>query len=325
MGRTLNVSILQMPRTPERTLADNLSYIRTAVDRLMKSCVRPELVVGVEMGITTTPQHIPGPATEFLGAIAKKHGIYLVPGTMPKISSDLPEGQYYNACPVFGPDGSLLTVCRKKVPVRPIEKSAPDKSGDYCTFRIPEKDLTVGVLVCYDQFFPEIPRTLTLMGSELILCPAGDPIEFRYIPDIIPRCRALENEVYYIWTNSIGRGAGTQCGRSVIVDPEGMIVDQCGNAEATLSAVLDLDFVRRKRQGGKDQHLSSMQHFQVEYPFAGRLNEAPVFQGILPLTQNADEWAARQKELGAGTFDYETPDPEDSDRLLDQLFAEATE
>lgn len=318
MNRNLNVSIIQMPRAD---LAANLLYLRNSVDSLMAGYVKPELIVGVEMGISMVPQTIPGPATDFLGAIAKKHGIYFIPGTMAESAPELPDGGFYNSCPVFGPDGTLLTVCRKKVPVRPCEGSCPDESNNYCLFHIPEKDITAGVLVCYDQFFPEIPRTLALMGAELIICPSGDPIEFRHIPDILPRARALENELYYIWTCGTGQGlGGTSCGRSVVIDPEGLVVDRCGNVPARLTCTLDLDFVRRKRLCGKDQHLNSLRHFHVAYPFADKLDLAPVYKNMPGLTDNPAAYTERLKEMGVAPFTHELPEPSDSDRLLDELY-----
>lgn len=200
-NRKLNVSIVQMPILDT---AESLDYLRTAVDILMEEEVlRPELVVGVEYGLGFIPQRTDSEFIEYLGSIAKKHHIYFIPGTFMELSDDLPEGETYNTCPVFGPDDQLIEVYRKKAPYYPVEASAPSTSPDYCIFDIEEKGFTVGVQICYDQFFPEISRTLALEGAELIVCPFYDPAEFDYIPDAIPRCRALENELFYIWTNGV--------------------------------------------------------------------------------------------------------------------------
>lgn len=298
MNRKLNVSIIQSPMNPDTAMS--LSYLKEQVDRLMTGYVKPELIIGVEHGLGRGIHRIPGTVTEYLGEIAKEYGIYFIPGTM---SEEAEEGGFYNTCPVFAPDGSLLRAYRKKVPFRPGEPSLPSEDDEYCIFKIPEKDITVGVLICYDQFFPEIARTLALEGAELIVCPALDPMEYDYICDILPRARALENELFYIWTCGTGNTpSGTCCGHSTIVNPEGAVVYKCGSTPMVYTAVLDFEEVSRKRLYGRDQHLNSLRRFQVKYPYAGRLEEAPVYRDMPGLTCNPGEYLARSAELGISTI-----------------------
>lgn len=300
MNRHLNVSLLQMPVLPPK---EALRHISQAVDTLMQNYVRPELVVGAEFGLSVKPDTVPGKLTDYFGAIAKKHGIYFIPCTMAEKAPELGDRQYYNTCCVFGPDGSIVAKYRKQVPFRPAERSVPSPEEQYCVFRIPEKDITVGLMICYDQFFPEIPRTLALLGAELILCPALDPVEFNYIPDIIPRARALENECFFVWTCSAGMGPRTTyCGGSTIVGPEGEVIYKCGETPTVVTKTLDLDLVRLKRNSGIDQHLNSLLKFHVGYPFAGKVETAPVYRDMLPLMETAEGFEQRLRELGYGTF-----------------------
>lgn len=292
--KTLNVSIIQMP---VQSTKENLLYLKQSVDALMCGYVRPELILGVEFGITAEPEPIPGPCTQFLSELAKKYHIYFVPGTMAERAPELPDGQYYNTCPVFAPDGTLIHAYRKRVPFWPEEPSAPGEDLGCCTFRIAEKDITAGLLICYEQFFPEIPRTLALEGAELLLCPSLDTVEFSSVPDILPRARALENEVYYIWTCSAGPGVhGTYCGKSTVVDPEGRVIHQCGPAPELITLTLDIGRVREKRVLGADQHLASLKRFRVASPYAGRIGEAPVYRDLEPLTETPAEYAERLKQ-----------------------------
>lgn len=323
MKRQLNVSIIQMPIM---NTASNLKYIEDSVNTLMKGYVKPELIIGVEYGIGEVADTVPGDITNYLGAIARKYGIYFIPGTMMETTSTLPEGQYYNTCPIFGPDGEMITSYRKKVPFRPGERSLPSEDDEYCIFKIPEKDITVGLLICYDQFFPEIPRTLALEGAELIVCPSFDPIEFKHIPDIIPRARALENEVFYIWTNSAGVSQeGTSCGNSVIVNPEGNIIYKCGDIPTLLTKTLDFDTVTNKRLCGEDQHLNSLRYFNVKYPYAQRINEAPLFKNMPSLTNDADEYSKRLESFGNKNLAKHKTEVEilESDKELEALFKKA--
>lgn len=301
-SRFLNVSLMQ--HTISADLKTNLRIIEESVEHLMLGYVRPELIVGVEFGISKTPISIEDEAIQFLGELAGKHHIYLVPGTFAEKAEELSGGEAYNTCPVFGPDGSLIRRYRKKVPFRPGEMSIPsNEEHDYCIFDIVEKGITVGLQICYDQFFPEIARTLTLKGAELIICPALDPIEYRHIPEIIPRARALENELFYIWTCGTGQlGASTCCGSSVIVDPEGQIVLKCPETPALVTTTLDFSRVELKREYGRDQHLNSLRHFHVPYPFAGKLNDAPVYRKAGELTANKKEYEEKTRAVQMGNL-----------------------
>lgn len=298
--RFLNVSIMQHPLAPD--LESGLRTIEQSVEALMSGYVRPELIVGVEFGICKSePIFAEDEAIRFLGELAGRHGIYFIPGTFAEKSKELPEGAFYNTCPVFGPDGTLIDLYRKKAPFRPGEQSTPSGDDHYCVFEIEEKKIKVGVQICYDQFFPEIARTLTLKGAELIVCPALDPFEYRHIPEILPRARALENELYYIWTCGTGQaGAGTCCGGSVIVDPEGEILFKCPEIPALVTKTLDFDQVILKRAYGRDQHLNSLRSFNIGYPYGGRVGEAPVYEGIGNLTNNKEEYIGKVAEINLG-------------------------
>lgn len=289
----LNVSIIQ-PHLSDQ-LDVNLSCLESALDSLSSGYVKPELVVGVEFGIARkTPISLDHEALSFLGSLAKKHHIYFVPGTFAEASPELPQGAFYNTCPVFGPDGTMITYYRKKVPFRPGEPSTPSGTNDYCLFDIKEKNIKVGVIICYEQFFPEIPRTVALMGADIILCPAMDPMEYKHIPDIIPRARALENELFYVWTCGVGQsGASTCCGKSTIVNPEGEIVFQCSHNPEYITQTLDLSMTQVKRTLGRDQHLNSLRAFRVSYPFANNLESAPVYQTLPQLTHTKEEYISR--------------------------------
>lgn len=299
-NRFLNVSIMQ--HTINADTAVNLKVIAESVENLMMGYVRPELIIGVEFGIGKTPISLEDDAITFLSELAKKHRVYFVPGTFAEKAEELPDGAFYNTCPVFGPDGSLLRRYRKKVPFRPGEMSKPsNEAEDYCIFEIQEKGITVGLQICYDQFFPEISRTLALKGAEMIICPALDPLEYRHIPDIIPRARALENELFYIWTCGTGQlGASTCCGSSVIVDPEGQVILKCPETPALVTKTLDFSSVVMKREYGRDQHLNSLKYFNVRYPFAGQIGDAPVYRNLGGLTADRDEYGKKTSEIQMG-------------------------
>lgn len=148
----------------------------------------------------------------------------------------------YNTCPVFAPSGEMIAAYRKKAPFWPVEPNMPSGDDDYCIIEIPEKDIKVGALVCYDQFLPEISRTLALKGAEMIVCPAATPMECDHISEVISRTRGLENELYFIWTSGTsgeGLGGCTFCGTSTIIDPEGEVIYRAGHIPMTYTKTLD--------------------------------------------------------------------------------------
>ena len=104
---------------------------------------------------------------------------------------ELPGGQFYNAAPIFGPDGRLIDVYRKMAPYRPAEPAVPGRR--YVVFDIPEKQTKVGVQICYDLNFPEISRNETLMGAEVLVKLTMDPTELYQInkPSTLPGPRRI--------------------------------------------------------------------------------------------------------------------------------------
>lgn len=279
--RKLTVSILQMPVADDS--AENLAYIERSVDDLMNGSARPELIVGVEFGISKNRSDtIPGKLTACLSSIAKSHGIYFIPGTMLERSTELPKGKIFNTCPIFSPDGEMITAYRKRAPFKMMERhTVPGEEGNFCLFEI--KGIKIGVLVCYDQFFPEIPRTLALMGAELLVCPSYELLEYDFISDTIPRVRALENDAYYIWTCGTGTSRlGTCCGHSIIVDPEGLVVHKCGSLPELYTVELDFENVTKKRPRTKERNLNSnldeLRHLRIKSFYNDNLDEAPVYK-----------------------------------------------
>lgn len=114
---------------------------------------------------------IPGPSTERLGALAKKHGIVVVGSLFERRAA----GLYHNTAVVLERDGSLAGKYRKM--------HIPDDPGFYEKFYFTPGDLgfepidtsvgRLGVLVCWDQWYPEAARLMALAGAELLLYPTA--------------------------------------------------------------------------------------------------------------------------------------------------------
>lgn len=187
-----------------------------------------------------TAQAIPGPMTRRLGEIARRHRVWLQPGSM----FELEDGLMYNTAVVFSPEGELVARYRKIFPWRPWE--IVQAGSEFCVFDIPGVG-RLGLAVCYDGWFPEFIRSLVWLGAEVILHPALTTTADRDAEVIIERAMALVNQCYMIDVNAVG---SVGSGRSLIVDPNGRVLQQAGTHEEVLIQVLDLDLVRHVREYG---------------------------------------------------------------------------
>ncbi|MBL8057241.1 MAG: carbon-nitrogen hydrolase family protein [Anaerolineales bacterium] len=188
-----------------------------------------------------TIQPIPGPLTDELGAIARRWGKWLVPGSLYEAAGD----RVYNTALVISPAGEIVARYRKLFPWLPYE--AETTAGDeFCVFDIPDVG-RFGLCICYDQWFPEVARTLTWLGAEVILQPTLTPTSDRTLELVVSQATAICNQCYFVGVNGLSPLGG---GRSLIVDPDGRVLQQAGDHAALLTELLDLDHVTRTREFG---------------------------------------------------------------------------
>jgi formamidase len=183
---------------------------------------------------------IPGPETDRLARLALDTGLWLVPGSLYERDG----AGVRNTAIVLSPDGELVSVYRKCFPWSPYETSRP--GTELATFDIPDVG-RVGLAICYDGAFPEIPRQLAWWGAEVMLQPMLTGTSDRDGEVAVARATAIVNQMAVVNLNAAGPAGG---GRSVIVDAEGVVRYQAGAGEEVLIDVLDLDAVARARERG---------------------------------------------------------------------------
>lgn len=184
---------------------------------------------------------IPGPLTDRLCALARKTGQWLVPGSMYEKDGD----QVFNSAIVISPQGEIVAKYRKMFPWLPYENGTA--VGDqFCVFDIPDVG-RFGLVICYDIWFPEVSRTLAWMGAEVILQPTMTPTSDRELELILCRANAIFNQTYFVSVNGVGTWGG---GRSLIVDPDGRILQEAGTNQTILTEMIDLDHTTRTREYG---------------------------------------------------------------------------
>jgi predicted amidohydrolase len=186
-------------------------------------------------------ESVPGPLTERLGALAAELHVWLVPGSFYERGED---GSIYNTAVAISPEGKMAARYRKIFPWRPWERTA---AGDeFVVFDI-EGVGRAGLMICYDGWFPEVPRHLAWMGAQVILQPTATGTSDRDQEVVLARANAIVNQVFVVNVNMGGRPGP---GRSVIVDPEGHLLQLAGDGEEYQTDVLDLDAVTKIREHG---------------------------------------------------------------------------
>lgn len=187
---------------------------------------------------------IPGPTTNKIADISRKYKIYVIAPIFEKAGP----GVYYNAAPVIGPTGVVGKYRKTHIPaVKSLEKFYIRAGSEFPVFGT--EFASFGITICYDRWFPETWRILSLSGAEIIFHTSATEVNSKKVWDFVYRTRALENGVFAIIANRVGKEGDFEFfGNSMIVNPYGEIVANAGEKEdAILSAILNLEDVDRAR------------------------------------------------------------------------------
>jgi N-carbamoylputrescine amidase len=257
MKSTLIVSALQQTCNEDRqtNLAFSILKIREAAEANADLVVLPELHLGPYFCQNEDPSHfdlaqpIPGPTTDILSTLAKELKIVIVSTIFEKRAP----GLYHNTAVVFDKDGSIAGKYRKM--------HIPDDPGFYEKYYFTPGDMgftpietsigKLGVLICWDQWYPEAARLMALAGAELLIYPTAigwDPEDAKEEKQrqldawiTIQRSHAVANGIPVISCNRIGFEQAPDStkgiefwGNSFIAGPQGEIITQANASEITL-------------------------------------------------------------------------------------------
>ncbi|HSH40669.1 MAG TPA: carbon-nitrogen hydrolase family protein [Arenicellales bacterium] len=245
-------------------IADNVSAMAREVEIVKKRFPWVEMVLLAELSAfgprLQSAQAMPGPAEDHFRAVARRHGIWLVPGSI----YEMENGVIYNTAPVIDPKGSVVARYRKMFPFLPYETGVAAGS-EGVVFDVPGVG-RFGLSICYDMWFPETTRTLAWMGAEVILHPSLTNTIDREAELTIARASAITNQCYFIDVNNCGEMA---YGRSIAVGPEGEIIHQAGETAQIMPVTVDFDRVRDVRRNGikgLGQPLKSFRDSRMSFP-----------------------------------------------------------
>jgi len=260
---------MAMSSDPAANLSLACTKVREAAARGAQVVCLPELFRTLYFCQTEDATHfrlaetIPGPSTEVLGAVARETGTIIIASLFEQRAL----GLYHNTAAVIGTDGKLLGLYRKM--------HIPDDPGYYEKFYFTPGDLgfgafespfgRLGVLICWDQWYPEAARLAALAGADIIFYPTAigwHPGEKAQVGErqrdawrTIQRGHAIANGLYVAAVNRVGleTPAGPPglefWGTSFLADPFGVVVAEAStDREETLIATIDPVRIEEVRQ-----------------------------------------------------------------------------
>jgi deaminated glutathione amidase len=240
----------------DQNLATADRLVRQAASQGAELVCLPEkwTVLGTSEDLRAGAQALDGPAISWARATARELSIDLVAGSM----VERVEGQdrHFNTSVHVGPDGELKAVYRKlhlfdvEVEGKLYAESETAQAGTEIVVSELAPGAQLGMSICYDLRFPELFRVLALRGAEVIVMPSAFTLPTtRDHWEVLVRARAIENQCFVIAPNQIGPHPGgfRSGGRSLIVDPWGLVLAGATDAETAIVADLALHRVAEVR------------------------------------------------------------------------------
>ena len=266
----MRVAAVQLNASADR--AANLA----AADRLTRAAaadgasliVLPEkwTAMGSDEDLRAAAETLEGPAIQWARMSARELGVDLVAGSF----AERVEGaaKLANTSVHVGPDGELKATYRKlhmfdvEVGGRSYRESELEEPGEEIVLSRTAEGVELGMSICYDLRFPELYRILAVRGARVLPLPAAFTlVTTRDHWESLLRARAIENQAFVVAANQVGvhPDGHRSGGRSMIVDPWGVVLAQAQDTEGHIVAELDL-----ARQGEIRAQLPSLANRRPE-------------------------------------------------------------
>jgi predicted amidohydrolase len=254
----LRVAAVQINATADTAanlaVADRLT--RAAAADGARLIVLPEkwTAMGSDAQQRAAAEPLDGPVVRWARAIARELEVDLVAGSMLELISG--QEKLANTSVHVDPQGEVRAVYRKmhmfdvEVDGRSYRESELEEPGDEIVLSQTAEGVELGMSICYDLRFPELYRILAVRGARVLVLPAAFTLATtRDHWETLLRARAIENQAFVVAANQYGAHPGAQHsgGRSMIVDPWGVVLAQAADGEGHIVADLDLGRQRQIR------------------------------------------------------------------------------
>jgi predicted amidohydrolase len=247
----VRVAAVQLSSTADPTanlaVADRLT--RAAAADGASLIVLPEkwTAIGSDEQSRAAAEPLDGPSLRWARTIARELGVDLIAGSiLERIDG---QERLANTSVHVGPSGEVRAVYRKlhmfdvEVGGRTYRESELEEPGDEIVTSETASGVELGLSICYDLRFPELYRILAVRGARILTVPAAFTLATtRDHWETLLRARAIENQAFVIAANQVGTHPAGQHsgGRSMIVDPWGVVLAQAQDGEGHIVAELDL-------------------------------------------------------------------------------------
>ncbi len=247
---TRNVRLAAVHFRPQggKTPLDNCKQFEPLIVEAAKQkadlVVLPETLTYYGLGKTyiNCAEPIPGPSTEYFGALAKQHNLYIVAGLLER-----DQHLVYNVAVLLSPEGKIAGKYRKVALPRSEIAGGIAPGNEYPVFDTRFGKL--GIMICYDGFFPEVARELTNNGAEVIAWPVWG------CNPLLAQARAAENHVYLV--SSTYEDIARNWMLTAVYDHEGKTLSHAEKWGTVIVSEVDLN---------KRMHWASLGDFKAEIP-----------------------------------------------------------
>jgi len=226
------------------TIRKNVAKAKTEGAQLV---IFPELSLTgyvVRDQIYELAERIPGPTTRIVEKLAKEHKQYIIFG-MPE-ASEKAQATLYNSAVLVGPNGFIGKYHKMYLPTHSVFEEKRYFRPGYQVAVFDTKLGKIGLVICYDIYFPEVLRLTRLKGAQLIVCISASPGIRRSFFETLTIARAIENTAFLAYVNMAGIEDGLQFwGGSRLVGPGGGIIAQAKYDEEDF-VIAEMDYADAK-------------------------------------------------------------------------------